>query len=298
MGPGGWRAARRIPRGMGLAMSVGFSKKPKAADKDPKRRPQTVTVADASGVRTMSLDEYRASDRGIAAADRALNSGEIGGRHPDIVFGALAGRAPTEQEQAYRANYNAANLGMPEVRPQDALKNVGAMIAIAAGGAAASGWAPGAAGAAPAAAPVSTGTLAGSGASAATGGLTTNAGLGVFANSGAAGMGAVGGGNAGLLAAGGGITGGAGTGMLGSLGGNGLLSQNSIKNSTRLNGLMGGDDQAAPQMLAQQQPVQRQSQGMFGSPPVGKPILPGMPQGLIQGFGRKPYQFYGQTIWM
>jgi hypothetical protein len=271
-------------------MPVGFSKKPKDADKDPKRRPQTVTVADASGQRTMSLDEYRASDRGQAAANRALYSGEIGGRHPDIVFGAPTGRAQTEQELAYRNRYNTANMGMPEVRPQDALKNVAAMIAIAAGGAAASGWAPGAAApttAAPAAsaAPASGGIGAGFG--------TNPGGLGVFANGGTAGMGTVGSGNAGLLTVAGGA-GPLGGGFLGSLAARG----GTIGNNTGLSlqSQLEGGGESPMQMLAQQQP--QQQQGMFGSTPIKQPVLPGMPQGPTQAFGRRPFQFQGTTVWL
>lgn len=171
----------------------------------------------------------------------------------------------------------------------------GAALMPAAGGAAAGGAAGGAAGTGAAGA-----TGLGTGAA---GGLQASSGLGVFANGGAGGLAGVGGGNAGALAASGGITGGAGTGFLGSLGGNGLLSQGSIANAGRLNGLLGGGDSGGelPYMgfgSNYGQPTQpqqaTQQQGMLGSQTR---LLPSMNQPL-QSYGRKPLNFGGATIWV
>jgi hypothetical protein len=103
-------------------------------------------------------------------------------------------------------------------------------------------------------------------------------------------------------AAAGGITGGAGTGFLGSLGGgSGLLSQSSIRNAGRLNGLLGGDSGGTAEVpytgmgMGQSQAM---PQGMMGSNPIQKPILPGMPASLPTAQGRRPYKFQGTTIWM
>jgi hypothetical protein len=166
-----------------------------------------------------------------------------------------------------------------------------AMIGLAAGGAALTGGFGAGAGAAPAA-PAAGGTgAAGTGGIGA--GFGTNPGsLGYFANGGAGGLAGLGGGNPGLLAASGGITGGAGAlggGMLGNL----------TRNAGRLSGLLGGDEPTQAQMP--QMPnitMQAPQQGLLGSMPMGPPQLPGMPQGPVEGFSRKPFQFAGQTIWM
>jgi hypothetical protein len=178
-------------------VSVGFTHKPKPADTDPKRRPQSVTVADANGTRTMSVSAYRASPRGQAAASRALNSGEIGGRHPDIVFGAN-NATQSQAEQDYRRNYNVANRGRDITTSRDALGNVAAIVAMAAAGGYAGGWSPGGGGeAAPAA----------GGGGSGIGGINQS----VFANGGKGGMASVGQGSQGALAQSGAIKGGAGS---------------------------------------------------------------------------------------
>jgi hypothetical protein len=141
---------------------------------------------------------------------------------------------------------------------------------------------------------------AGTGTGAATGGIgagfgTNAGGLGYVTNGGAAGLAGLGGGNAGALAASGAITGGAGAlggGMLGNL----------TDNAGRINSLLGGateqPEQGGQQVQIPQIPQLRTQQPQQAMPQSGPPILPGMPQGPIQGFSRKPFQFLGQTIWM
>lgn len=172
-----------------------------------------------------------------------------------------------------------------------------AMIGLAAGGAALMPAAG--AGAGTGAAGGTAATSAGAG-GAATGGIgagfgTNAGGLGYFANGGTAGLAGLGGGNAGALAASGAITGGAGAmggGMLGNL----------TNNAGRINSLLGAAQEQEPQggQPMQMPQMQRQppQQSMFGSMPLQPPILPGVPQGPLQGFSRRPYKFAGQTIWM
>jgi hypothetical protein len=121
------------------------------------------------------------------------------------------------------------------------------------------------------------------------GGFQPNSGLGVFANGGQAGMAGVGGGNAGALAASGALS--STPGWLST------ATQYADELGSLLSAANGGGSGGGGQI-----PLQMPSIGMMGSsvaPPTNRQSSP-LNQSFtrFRGYGRKPMQFRGATIWV
>lgn len=122
----------------------GFKHRAPSADIDPTRKPQTVQVADASGEHSYTPDAYRKTQ---AFKDNTARD-KIGSTHPDLIFGMPGNRTQYADEVAYRRKYDVANKPKSYATSSDALKTIVSAIALAAGGAAASGAMSGGGGAA------------------------------------------------------------------------------------------------------------------------------------------------------
>jgi hypothetical protein len=156
----------------------------------------------------------------------------------------------------------------------------------AAGGGVGGATGAGVGGGAGAGAAAGTGGFAGYGS---LGGFQPNSGLGVFANGGQAGMAGVGGGNAGALAASGALS--STPGWLST------ATQYADELGSLLSATNGGGGEGGGQM-----PLQIPSIGMMGSsvaPPTNRQSSP-LNQSFtrFRGYGRKPMQFRGATIWV